>query len=443
VKNYYAFAALVAAAAGFAPDAGAALKVRQIAAGGEFVCALTLAREIKCWGNNTVGQLGLGDTVKRGDDANEMGDSLPFVDIDSANTTTAIEAGSTHACAIFGEGELKCWGGNSRGQLGLGDMANRGNNSGEMGVDLPVVDVAPGLLVRQVALGGEHTCARLDDGSVKCWGHNDQGQLGLGDEVDRGSGPGQMGTALPFVDLGPGRTARKITAGLNHTCAILDDGSVKCWGDNFAGQLGQGYTFDRGNSQYEMGNWLSAINLGTGRTAVKIDAGNDHTCALLDDDSVKCWGANGDGELGLGDQNARGDNSGEMGNQLPAVLVGVTFVPVSKLSAGGFHNCAIMGSVLRCWGSNPTGQLGLGDNDSRGDDPLEMGLSLPAVEIGTGRTPVQVEAGLEFTCLRYANERVKCWGANSSGQLGYGNRDIVGLDPADMGDALPFIDLGS
>jgi hypothetical protein len=72
-----------------------------------------------------------------------------------------------------------------------------------------------------------------------------------------------------------------------------------------------------------------------------------------------------------------------------------------------------------------------------------MGLSLPAVEIGTGRTPVQVEAGLEFTCLRYANERVKCWGANSSGQLGYGNRDIVGLDPADMGDALPFIDLGS
>ena len=194
---------------------------------------------------------------------------------------------------------------------------------------------------------------------------------------------------------------------------------------------------------YEMGNWLSAINLGSGRTAVRIDAGNDHTCALLDDDSVKCWGANDHGQLGLGDQNPRGDNGGEMGNALPAVATGVFLEPVSRIAAGSFHSCAIMGTILRCWGANDTGQLGLGDDESRGDDPQEMGLWLPAIAIGTGRTPVQVEGGWLFTCLRYANERVKCWGANDSGQLGYGNRDIVGLDPADMGNALPFIDLGS
>jgi alpha-tubulin suppressor-like RCC1 family protein len=443
MKNCIALAALVATAAGFAPDAQGALRVRQITTGAEFACALTVARDVKCWGANDVGQLGLGDNLGRGDDANEMGDQLPFVDIDSGNTTTAIEAGSTHACAIFDNGVLKCWGGNSRGQLGLGDQDSRGNDPGEMGTNLPAVDVAPGHRIMQVALGGEHTCARLDDGSVKCWGHNDQGQLGLQDEVDRGDDSGEMGTALPFVDLGPGRTARRITAGLNHSCAILDDGSVKCWGDNYAGQLGQGSTFDRGDDHWEMGSSMSAISLGTGRTAVKIDAGNDHTCALLDDDSVKCWGLNNYGQLGLGDQNSRGNNSGEMGNSLPAVSTGVSFVPVSKASAGSFHTCAIMGSDLRCWGANTAGQLGLGDNESRGDEPAEMGLSLPAVEIGTGRTPVQVETGWQFTCLRYANERVKCWGANDSGQLGYGNRDIVGLDPADMGDALPFIDLGS
>ena len=443
MKNLITCSALVFTAALFAPEAQAALRVRKIATGADFACALTVDRGIKCWGNNDQGQLGLGDTESRGDEPDEMGDLLPFVDIASANSTTAIEAGSTHVCAIFGKGVLKCWGGNSRGQLGLGDQQDRGNNPGEMGSYLPAVDVAPGHMVKEVALGGEHTCALLDDGSVKCWGHNDQGQLGLGDEIDRGDDAGEMGNALPFVDLGPGRTAARITAGLNHTCAILDDGSVKCWGDNFAGQLGQGNTFDRGNSLYEMGSWLSAVNLGTGRTAVKIDAGQDHTCALLDDDSVKCWGQNNLGQLGLGDQNPRGDNSGEMGNALPTVGLGAYLEPASRIAAGSYHNCAIMGSILRCWGDNATGQLGLGDDESRGDDPQEMGIWLPAVAIGTGRTPVQVESGWLFTCLRYANERVKCWGANNYGALGYGNRDIVGREPADMGDALPFIDLGT
>lgn len=443
MKTCFTFAAVFITSTIFVPDAHAVLKVRQIATGADFACALTVERAIKCWGNNDVGQLGLGDTEPRGDESGEMGDLLPFVDIDSASSATAIDAGSKHACAIFGKGVLKCWGANTRGQLGLGDQQDRGTQSGDMGANLPAVDVAPGHMVEQVALGAEHTCARLDDGSVKCWGHNDVGQLGLGDETDRGDDSGEMGNALPFVDLGPGRTARKITAGLNHTCAILDDGSVKCWGHNFAGQLGQGNTFDRGNSGFEMGNWLSAINLGSGRTAVRIDAGNDHTCALLDDDSVKCWGANDHGQLGLGDQNPRGDNGGEMGNPLPAVATGVLLEPVSRIAAGSFHSCAIMGTILRCWGANDTGQLGLGDDESRGDDSREMGLWLPAVAIGTGRTPVQVEGGWLFTCLRFGNERVKCWGANDFGQLGYGNRDIVGLDPADMGNALPFIDLGS
>jgi alpha-tubulin suppressor-like RCC1 family protein len=115
---------------------------------------------------------------------------------------------------------------------------------------------------------------------------------------------------------------------------------------------------------------------------------------------------------------------------------------VSRIGAGSYHSCAIMGSILRCWGNNGSGQLGLGDNDSRGDDPAEMGIWLPAIQLGAGRTPVQVEGGQYFTCARFANERVKCWGANDHGQLGYGDQAIRGLDPDDMGDDLPFIDLG-
>src|SRR5688500_8048592 len=126
-----------------------------------------------------------------------------------------------------------------------------------------------------------------------------------------------------------------------------------------------------------------------------------------------------------------------MGTYLPAVDVAPGHM-VEEVALGAEHTCARLddGSV-KCWGHNDFGQLGLGD------DAQEMALWLPAIAIGTGRTPVHVEGGWLFTCLRYANERVKCWGANGSGQLGYGNRDIVGLDPADMGNALPFIDLGS
>jgi hypothetical protein len=99
----------------------------------------------------------------------------------------------------------------------------------------------------ELTAGQQHTCARLDDGSVKCWGSNVNGQLGLGDTQQRGDGPGELGATLPAVDLGPGRTALQLTAGYNHTCARLDDGSVKCWGLNDVGQLGLGDTQSRGS----------------------------------------------------------------------------------------------------------------------------------------------------------------------------------------------------
>jgi alpha-tubulin suppressor-like RCC1 family protein len=132
-----------------------------------------------------------------------------------------------------------------------------------------------------------------------------------------------MGDILPAVELGSGRTAKAIAAGNQHTCAILDNASIKCWGANASGQLGLGDTNNRGadyeEGTYQMGDNLPSVDLGTGRTARGIIAGDNQTCAILDNASIKCWGSNISGELGIGETENRGDNSSDMGDALPVI----------------------------------------------------------------------------------------------------------------------------
>src|SRR5262249_2915630 len=135
--------------------------------------------------------------------------------------------------------------------------------------------------------------------------------------TNRGDGPGEMGNALPVVNLGAGRTARQLAGGNFFTCALLDDGTAKCWGANGSGQLGLGDVTLRASPSA-----LAPIDLGTGRTATLITAGNGFACARLDNAAVKCWGNNSMGQLGQGDVNNRGDNTGEMGDALGAVALG-------------------------------------------------------------------------------------------------------------------------
>ena len=276
-------------------------------------CVLFSDFSLKCWGYNEDGQLGLEDANSRGDEAGEMGDMLSFIDIGKGHTARAIAAGSAHTCAILDDDSLKCWGNNGNGQLGLGDITRRSSSA-------TAVNLGTGDTARAIAAGSAHTCAILsnailDDDSLKCWGDNGNGQLGLGD-ITRRSSPAAA------VNIGTGHTARAIAAGDKHTCAILDDDSLKCWGDNEDGQLGLGDTIHRGGKAGEMGDILPAVNLGTGRTARTVAVGSAHTCAILDDDSLKCWGYNEDGQLGLGDTIHRGGKAGEMGDILPAVNLG-------------------------------------------------------------------------------------------------------------------------
>ena len=192
-----------------------------------------------------------------------------------------------------------CWGESWHGQLGQGDRAQRGGATQRvMSPEAQTTQLGTGRTATAIHTSDSHSCALLDDATVKCWGYNWSGQLGQGDQQTRGDGAGEMGDNLTAVDLGTGRTATTISTSAYHSCALLDDATVKCWGCNEYGQLGLGDTDGRGDGAGEMGDNLTAVDLGAGRTAVAIAAGQEHTCALLDDATVKCWGVNGSGQLG-------------------------------------------------------------------------------------------------------------------------------------------------
>ncbi|MEO1056875.1 MAG: hypothetical protein AAFY28_08185, partial [Actinomycetota bacterium] len=251
-----------------------------------------------------------------------------------------------------------------------------------------------------VAVGVHHVCARSAKGEVRCWGSGFFGQLGNESNVDIGDNAGEMGDNLATVDLGSGRTATALAAGYLHTCAILDDGNVKCWGRNANGELGVGNTFNLGDDPNEMGDDLPTVDLGTDRTATAISAGDTHSCALLDNGDVKCWGANGDGQLGQGDKIVRGDNAGELGDNLPAIDLGLGRTAVA-ISSNAKHNCVVLDNALvKCWGNNDDGQLGQGDTIDRGDDAPEMGDTLGAVLTGARAHSDGGAAGAERNCAK-------------------------------------------
>ncbi len=422
-------------------DLGAGRKATSIDAGALHTCVRLDIRTLKCWGNNGYGQLGYGDTTSRGD--NETLSLLGPVDLGTGRKATSVAAGDYHTCVLLDNGTIKCWGFNSVGQLGNGDTTNRGHIPGTMGDGLPAVNL--GVRIRAISTGSSaaHSCAILEDSSVQCWGWNIAGQLGYGNTTNRGDGLGEMGNNLPTVNLGTGRTAKAVATGATHTCAILDNGTVKCWGSGFSGQLGYGDTLTRGDAGGEMGDSLPTVNLGTGRTAKAIALGTTRTCAILDNGGVKCWGLGNYGQLGYGDSTNRGDGVGEMGDSLPTVNLG-TGRKAKAIAGGDSHTCAILdnGSV-KCWGYGISGQLGYGSFANLGDNPGEMGSFLPAVNLGTGRKAKAIVAGGTHTCAILDNGSVKCWGSGLSGVLGYGDQLTRGTNPDDMGNNLPTVDLGT
>ncbi|MEM8620362.1 MAG: hypothetical protein AAGF73_11640, partial [Actinomycetota bacterium] len=161
-----------------------------------------------------------------------------------------------------------------------------------------------------ITAGGSHMCALLDNGTVKCWGNGIAGRLGNNDDTNIGDGTGPSVAASDPIDLGTGRTATAITAGDLHTCALLDNNTVKCWGFGSAGRLGTNATTNIGDGTGPSVAASDPVDLGTGRTATAITAGGSHTCALLDNNTVKCWGNGSAGRLGTNATTNIGDGTG-------------------------------------------------------------------------------------------------------------------------------------
>ncbi|SVB66951.1 uncharacterized protein METZ01_LOCUS219805, partial [marine metagenome] len=276
-------------------------------------------------------------------------DSLGAINLGTGRTAIAISAGNQHTCALLDGGDVKCWGTGLFGRLGQDSTVHFGRTESETDSSLSMaslgaINLGTGRTATAISASRQHTCALLDGGDVKCWGEGNKGELGQDSTDSVGDGLGEDMDSLGAINLGTGRTAIAISAGNQHTCALLDGGDVKCWGTGLFGRLGQDSTVHFGRTESETDSSLSmaslgAINLGTGRTATAISAGKQHTCALLDGGDVKCWGENISGQLGQdtsgGTEDSRidiGDGLGEMG-ALPAIDLGTVGGPVDELSA--------------------------------------------------------------------------------------------------------------
>ena len=319
------------------------LPVTAFSAGASHVCVVTTLTDSKlaCWGRNNKGQLGTGNKTNQSSATN--------VNLGSNIIATAVSAGGLHSCAIVTNDKIKCWGLGSLGQLGNG--ASNDSSS-------PVsVTMGGSVTAEKISAGTLHTCAIFNDNKVYCWGENSSGQLGIGSTTAQNT--------PTVVNLGDSKTATAISAGNNHTCAILGDGSVKCWGSNDSGQVGDRSTTNRTSPVL--------VPLGSGRTATAIHAKRNHSCAILDDGSLLCWGLNEHGQLGDGTTTNRNTPvSPDLGESRTA----------TKIWGGGSQNCALLDDEsLKCWGNNHNGQAGL-PTAHRGDQANEMGENLIFVDFG-------------------------------------------------------------
>jgi alpha-tubulin suppressor-like RCC1 family protein len=228
--------------------------------------------------------------------------------------------------------------------------------------------------------------------------------------------PGSVGP----VNLGAGRTAVAITGGGYHTCAILDNGKVRCWGEGRQGQLGYGNKKDIGDNEGPAS--VRPVKLGKGRKAVAISAGYRHTCAILDNGKVRCWGLGSNGQLGYGNKTKIGDD--EKPRSVRPVKLGKGRKAIA-ISAYGQHSCAVLNNrKVRCWGTGRYGQLGYSNTRNIGDN--EHPSSVGTVKLGRGRKAVAIQGGGRHTFALLDNGRLRSWGLSSDGQLGYGNTRNIG-----------------
>jgi alpha-tubulin suppressor-like RCC1 family protein len=314
------------------------------------------------------------------------------------------------------------------------------------GVASEAISPAPALVdtggpVASVSVGHLFACALITDGSVKCWGHGAYGKLGIGHEENVGDQPMEMGNRLIGVQLG--EPATQIALKREHTCVLLKSGKVACWGRG-GPRLGQGHDNSYANTPDEL--TPPEVPLGTGSVATFVGVGDGHSCAVLGG-PLKCWGTNYAGILGIGSTEPKGSSLNELGINLPVVQITPTLGsdPVVAVEAGTLHTCALLRSGgVKCWGDSANGRLAqpiLAPLLGRIADAPDELSSLPTIDFGARTTVRSLATGNNHTCVLLSTGAVKCWGLNEYGQLGLGHTAPVGALATDLGAAMKAVPL--
>ena len=422
---------------------GLTQSIVSVGVGRFFGCALSArGGQVSCWGDNGGGWLG--------DGTNTAHYVAAPVKIGGAAVTgvKVLSVGRNHACAVHNSGVVACWGSNSRGQLG--------NKSSTDSSTPTVVVQSSGAAISgfvDVAVGDSHSCALKSDGTVWCWGSNDQGQLGNNDY----SFTATTGAVQTLV-----AHARSLAAGHNHACAVLTDGTASCWGSDDFGESGY-YADPTVNHSKPPYSWVGSVVGASNLKAISVNG--DNSCALSAAGQITCWGRNDFGQLGgtiTGDgsyvpipinlnQNAVaistgagttcatldngqvycwGDNlGGEAGdatstaytaaNPHLVALAAKAMAEPPMASSTAYSSCALNGSnnsgqpSAKCWGFNGDGEVG----DGSGISPRLA----PTLTSTMGHWPTALTSGWDYSCSLESNGSGQCWGNSWEGALGYGD----------------------
>lgn len=394
-------------------DAGFKLAVVQVGVGGSFSCALLNNKRVRCWGINTQGQLGIGTSENVGNTPGDM--PPPYANVGGA--VKSILPSNQRVCVHMEDDSVRCW-----GQLydnttfePIGDEPS----------ELPPPPINIGAPVKSFTNTGIlHQCVITHDDRVRCWGYNENGELGLGDTNHRGLLPDDF----PLKDVNLGADVVQIEHIQNATCALLANSEVKCWGnvEDFSATLTEAIVGDDPSDMPPVSlpvipdGWR-AVDLSRGFTAGAMCV----VAEFIDNGSkaVFCWGNNLSGQLGTGDTETLGDEMGKLpGNRLN--LLGKT---VKKVYTGIFSTCFLASDARAyCWGSSSFGRPALGPDfiDSHGDEPGETAPKL----LDLGGSIQELALGVYHSCALMSDGEVKCWGYNANGELGTEDTDTIGED---------------
>ena len=370
----------------------------QLAMGGRHSCALLVDGTVRCWGLNVKGQLGSGGLADGGFNATSQSSPVAVAPLSGASQISSNGYTSTfHQTCALAKGAISCWGDATQGHLGGGDAGASDT------LPHPVPSAVVGLTSpSRVATGAYVDCAIVSGGSLACWGTNVFNGLGRADGGTFASTPSAVQFPSPSAAL-------DVAPGLQHTCALLQDHTVTCWGANTAGQLARPDAGSGGPIPEVVAGLAGVTNLVSGR---------EFSCAVVPPGVVMCWGVNDYGQLG------RGGDAGLASSSAPAPVALPPGAVATQVTAGIAHACALLSdrSVV-CWGENESGEVGVPVVD--GGSNVRLPTMVPGLanvlEVSAGSSYAPAAAApIGHTCARIEGGSVKCWGSNADGQLGRG-----------------------